>query len=86
VTATSATAALREADRVVQENLVRPGLDNQGRQARQIGEYRTDETESGILPGCVVGDPRPEQFAAEQRVDVALGVHRRPRQGEVGIR
>jgi hypothetical protein len=48
---------LREPDGVVQEDLVRPGLDDQGRQARQVGEYRADETEGGVLPGRVVGDP-----------------------------
>ena len=33
---------LREADGVVQEDLVGPGLDDQGRQARQVSEYRAD--------------------------------------------
>ena len=56
---------LREADGVVQEDLVRPGLDDQGRQARQVSEYRADEAEGGVLPGRVVGDPGLEQFAAE---------------------
>ena len=45
-----------EADGVVEENLVRSGLDDQGRQAGQVGEYGADEAESGILPRRVVGD------------------------------
>ena len=47
----------READGVVEENLVRSGLDDQGRQAGQIGEYRADEAESGVLSRRIVGDP-----------------------------
>src|SRR6266545_8240632 len=39
-----------EADGVVEENLMRPGLDDQGRQAGQVGEYGADEAKSGILP------------------------------------
>jgi len=35
----------READGVVEENLVSPGLDDQGRQAGQVGEDRADEAE-----------------------------------------
>jgi len=46
VTATSSAGGfLRAADGVVQEDLVRPGLDDQGRQARQVSEYRADEAE-----------------------------------------
>jgi hypothetical protein len=41
---------LREANGVVEENLVSSGLDDQGRQAGQIGEYRADEAKSGVLP------------------------------------
>src|SRR6202035_1055200 len=37
----------READGVVEENLVTSGLDDQGRQAGQVGEYGADEAESG---------------------------------------
>jgi hypothetical protein len=33
----------REANRVVEENLVTSGLDDQGRQAGKVGEYGTDE-------------------------------------------
>ena len=41
VTSTSAVGGLsREAEGVVEENLVRSGLDDQGRQAGQVGEYR----------------------------------------------
>ena len=40
---------LREADGVVEENLVSSGLDDQGRQAGQVGEYRADEAKSGVL-------------------------------------
>src|SRR3954470_14907743 len=35
----------REAEGVVEEDLVTSGLDAQGRQAGQIGEYRADEAE-----------------------------------------
>ena len=45
---------------------MRPSLDDQGRQARQVSEYRADETEGVVLTGRVVGDPGLEQFAAEQ--------------------
>ena len=76
----------READGVVEENLVSSGLDDQGRQAGQIGEDRADEAESGVLSRRVVGDSGLEVFSAHQRVDLALGFHGRPGQGEVGIR
>jgi mannitol-1-/sugar-/sorbitol-6-phosphatase len=39
-----------EADGVVEENLVRSGLDDQGRQAGQVGEDGADEAESGSCP------------------------------------
>ena len=40
----------READGVVEQNLVTSGLDDQGRQAGQVGEYRADEEERGPVP------------------------------------
>src|SRR5882672_9694899 len=58
----------READGVVEENLVTSGLDDQGRQAGQVGEYGADEAESGVLSGRVVGDSGLEVFSAHQRV------------------
>jgi hypothetical protein len=76
----------READGVVEENLVSSGLDDQGRQAGQVGEYRADEAKSGVLSRRIVGDSGLECFSADQRVDLALGFHGRPGQGEVGIR
>ena len=42
-----------EADGVVEEDLVSSGLDDQGRQAGQLGEYGADEAESGVLPRAV---------------------------------
>ena len=39
----------READGVVEEDLVRSGLDDQGRQAGQVGEYGADQAEGGVL-------------------------------------
>jgi len=51
---------LREADGVVEENLVSSGLDDQRRQAGQISEYRADEAKSGVLSRRVVGDSRLE--------------------------
>jgi hypothetical protein len=39
---------LREADGVVEENLVSSGLDDQGRKAAQVGEYGADEAKSGV--------------------------------------
>src|SRR5580704_617145 len=75
-----------EADGVVEENLVSSGLDDQGRQAGQVGEYRADEAESGIVRRRVVGCSGAECLRAEQRVGVALGFHGLPGQGEVGIR
>src|SRR5713101_3605561 len=76
----------READGVVEENLVSSGLDDRGRQAGQVGEYGADEAESGVLSRRIVGDSGLEVFSAHQRVDLALGFHGRPGQGEVGIR
>ena len=64
-----------EADGVVEEDLVCSTLDDQGRQAGQIGENRADEAEGGVLPGGVVGDPGLERVRAEQRVSLALGLH-----------
>ena len=75
-----------EADGVIEENLVRSDLDDQGRQAEQIGEYRADESKSSVLSRRIVGDSGLEVFSAHQRVDVALGFHGLPGQGEVGIR
>src|SRR4029077_21097334 len=57
-----------EADGVVEGGLVGSGLDDQGRQAGQVGEYRTDQGERGVVPGGVVGDPGLEVVPAEQRV------------------
>ncbi len=77
---------LREADGVVEEHLVSSGLDDQGRQAGQVGEYGADEAKSGVLSRRVVGDSGLEGFPAEQWVDLAPGFHGRPGQGEIGIR
>jgi hypothetical protein len=55
-----------EAERVVEENLVRPGLDDQVRQAGQVGEQRTDQREGGVLARCVVRDAGGEELPAEQ--------------------
>ena len=76
----------READGVIEQDLVASGLDDQGRQAGQVGEYRADEAGRGVLPRGVVGDPGPEVFPAEQRIGPALGFHGRPGQGQVGVR
>jgi NAD(P)-dependent dehydrogenase (short-subunit alcohol dehydrogenase family) len=76
----------READGVVEENLVSSGLDDQGRQAGQVGEYGADEAKSGVLSRRVVGHSGLEALPAEQRVDFAPGFHGRPGQGEIGIR
>src|SRR5258706_15332732 len=57
---------LREADGVVEEYLVSSGLDDQRRQAGQVGEYGADDAESGVLSRRVVGDSGLEGFAAEQ--------------------
>src|SRR5229473_6535351 len=56
---------LREADGVVEENLVRSGLDDQGRQAGQVGEYGADQAKSGVVSRRIVGDPGLEGFWAE---------------------
>jgi len=86
VTSTSAVAACREADRVIEEDLMCSGLDDQGRQAGQVGEYGADQPGSGVLSRRVVGDPGLQVFPAKQRVDLVLGSHGRPAQGEIGIR
>ena len=75
-----------QANGVVEENLVTSGLDDQGRQPGKVGEYRANERESGVLSRRVVGDSGLERFSTEQLVDLALGVDRRPGQGEVGVR
>ena len=41
----------REPDGVVEEHLMTAGLDDQGRQAGQVGEDGADEAESRVLPG-----------------------------------
>src|SRR6266566_9607364 len=51
-----------EADGVVEENFVRSGLDDQRRQAGQVGEDRADEAESGVVPRGVVGGRGLERF------------------------
>src|SRR5438445_12977675 len=38
----------REANGVVEENLVTSGLDDQGRQAGQVGEYGTDQANCSV--------------------------------------
>jgi len=87
VISTSALAATTgEADRVVEENLVRSRLDEQRWQAGQLGEDGADEAETGVLPRRVVGHPGAQCLWAEQRVDLALGFHGRPRQREIDIR
>ena len=49
-----------EADGVVEEKLVRSGLDDQGRQAGQVREYGADEAERGVVPRRIVGRPGRE--------------------------
>src|SRR5690242_13827827 len=44
-----------EADGIVEEKLMRSGLDDQRRQARQVGEYGADQAESRVLPRRIVG-------------------------------
>jgi hypothetical protein len=65
---------------------VRPGLDDQGRQAGQVGEDGADQAEGGVLSRRVVGDPGGQALRAEQRVGLAFGFHGRPGPGEVGVR
>jgi len=77
--------SLREADGVVQENLVASGLDDQGRQAGQVSEYRADEAETSVLARRIVADPGLEGLPAEKRVGPPLGFHGRPGQGEIGM-
>jgi hypothetical protein len=77
---------LREAQGVIEENLVTSGLDDQGRQAGQVGEDGADEAKCGVLSRRVVGDSGLEELPAEQRVDLAPDSHARPGEGEIGIR
>src|SRR3954453_11528151 len=76
----------READGVVEENLVASGLDDQGRQAGQVGERGADQVKRGVLSLCVVLDPGLQELPVEQRVDVALGLHGRSGQREIDVR
>src|SRR5258706_15303542 len=62
-----ADGLLREADGVVEEDLVRSGLDDQGREAREAGEQGADEAERGVVSRCVIADSRLEVLRAEQR-------------------
>jgi hypothetical protein len=48
----------READGVVEEDFVSSGLDDQGRQAGQVGENWADEAKSGVVSRRVVSDRR----------------------------
>src|SRR5712691_8354436 len=59
----------READGVVEKNLVSSGLDDQGWQAGQVGEYGADEAKSGVLSSRIVGNSGLEGLSAHQRVD-----------------
>src|SRR5260370_13061481 len=59
---------VREADCVVEEYLVSSDLDDQGRQAGQIGEYRADEANSSVLSRRIVADSGLEAFSAHHRV------------------
>jgi len=58
---------LREADGVGEENLVSSDLDDERRQAGQVGEHGADEVESGVLSRRIVGDSGLEVFSAEVR-------------------
>ena len=75
-----------EADGVIEENLVGSSLDDQRRQARQISKYRADEVKSGVSSRRIVADSGLEVCSAHQHVDLALGLHGRSGQCEVGIR
>ncbi len=77
---------LCEAESVVEENLMRSGLDDQGRQAGHVGEDGAYEGKSGVLSRYVVGDSGLEELPAEQRVDLALRFDGRPGQGQIDIR
>ena len=76
----------REAEGVVEENLVSSGLDDQGRQAGQVGEYRADKAKRRVLSRRVIRNSGLECFPAEQRVDLAPGFDGRPGEGEIGVR
>src|SRR4051794_19660982 len=76
----------REAEGVVEEDLVASGLDDQGRKAGQVGEYGADQVKRGVLSLRVVLDPGLQELPVEQRVDVALALHGRPGQGEIDVR
>jgi len=87
VTATSATAACRARRSAssrrtswVSAWMIRGGRPDRG------GEGGADQASRGVVSLRVVGDPGLEVFPAEQRVGLALGVHGRPGQGQVGIR
>jgi len=63
---------LGQSEGVIEEHLVRSGLDDQRRQAGEIREYRADEPECGVLSGRVDGYCCLEGFPIEQRVELAL--------------
>ncbi len=52
----------RQADGDVEENLVASGLDDERRQAGQVGEYGADEASSGVLSRRIAGDPELQEF------------------------
>ena len=57
-----------EADGIVEQDLMGPGLDDEGRPAGQVGEDGADQAKSRVLPRRVVGGPVLEALPAEQRV------------------
>ncbi len=56
---------------LVEENLACSGLDDQRRQAGQIGEHGADQANSGVVARRIVGHPGLEEFPAERRVGLA---------------
>jgi hypothetical protein len=78
--------ARREPDGVVKEELVRPGLDQQRRQAAQVGEHRADQRIRRIGGAHVVLYPDREGVRAESRVGGGLGRHAVSAERQVRVR
>jgi hypothetical protein len=76
-----------EAGGVVQQDLVRAHLDQQGRKAGQVGEDgRAEQGLAGVGSGEVHGPGVLDGLAGEDRVDAFLGVHALARAGGVEAR
>jgi hypothetical protein len=72
-----------ECDGVVEQALVRAGLDEQRREAVEVAEEGADERVGAGVPTRVLPGAQFERRAVEDRIEVGLGVDARAGEGEV---